>query len=69
MSIVSSIIAKDQSLGAQRLITEHHTDSAGVVYVRKRFAPVGYDAAADLAAHASELANQLAEDETDKVIE
>ena len=69
MSIVSSVIVKDRNDGGTRFIEERHTDSQGVVYVRKRNVPIGYDAAADLAAHATELSDSLAEREVSQLLE
>ena len=65
MSIVSSTITKDRDHGFARFIEESHTDSQGKVYVRRRFVPYGYDATADLASHAAELAEQLAQQEVE----
>ena len=67
MSIVSSVIVKDRDQGFARFIEEAHTDSAGKVHVLRKFVPHGYDAAADLAAHATQLAEQLAEIEANEV--
>jgi hypothetical protein len=63
MSIVSSAITKDRLSGGLRFVEETHVDSGGIQYTLKRFAPVGYDVAADLAVHAAQIAEQLANDE------
>lgn len=69
MAIVTSVIELDVDLGnGMRSIHEQHTDSVGEVHVWRRFAPVGYDAAADLPAHAAALAEQLAAAEFDALV-
>ena len=60
MAIVSSAITLDRNHGFARFVEETHTDSLGAKYVRRRFVPQGYNAVADLVAHAAELAEQLA---------
>ena len=68
MSIVSSAITKDRDQGFARFIEESHTDSTGKVHVLRRFVPFGYDLTADLALHATQIANRLADEETEQVL-
>lgn len=63
MSIVSSTLVKDRDHGFARMIEEAHTDSVGNVHILRRFVPFGYDATADLSAHAGQIALALAERE------
>lgn len=68
MSIISSVITKDRDDGIARFVEETHTDSTGKTYVRRRTVPHGYDAQADLAAHAAELAAVLADMEAQEIL-
>ena len=67
MSIVSSVIAKDISLGYARYIEEKHTDNFGVVHVVRYQCPVGFDANARLATRALEINELLAQQEVTEV--
>lgn len=68
MSIISSTISKDRDHGFARFVEEQHTDSTGAVYVRRRHVPYGYDAQADLAAHAAEINEMLAAQELEGLV-
>jgi len=68
MAIVSSTLTKDRDDGFARFIEETHTDSTGAKHVLRRHVPHGYDLTADLAAHAAEIADFLAEQEVAEIL-
>ena len=70
MSIVSSTYTVDDraQVDGRHYVTELHTDSAGVVHRVEYLAAVGADYDAILAARADAIATQLAEEETEAVI-
>jgi hypothetical protein len=63
MSIVSSTYETSGPADGTRHVVEQHTDHLGNVYMQSFFAPAGFDIAAKVAAHATQLADQLAQGE------
>jgi hypothetical protein len=68
MAIVSSAITKNRNDGFARFIEETHIDSTGANHILRRHVPHGYDTAADLATHAEEIADFLAAQEAEVII-
>jgi len=71
MSIVSSTYTQDahSQVGGGKYVIEQHTDSEGKVYqVGPYVVPDGFDMNARLAARASQLSAQLADEEAAQVL-
>ncbi len=54
--------------GVDKLVTEHHVDSAGQIHVWTYSAPLNADTTALLATHKTQLEEQLAEAEAEEII-
>jgi hypothetical protein len=70
MSIVSSTYTVDthDQVTGRRFVTEHHTDSVGVVHTVTYLAPVGADYQAIANARAEAIAEQIANEEAEALI-
>ena len=66
--VLASTIVRTINQGADQLITENHVDSAGQVHVWTYSAPLNADTTALLAAHKTQLENDLAEAEAEAII-
>ena len=67
MALTSSI-ALTINQGANQLIQENHVDSAGQIHVLTYQTPLNADTTALLAAHKTQLENDLAEAEVERII-
>ncbi|MBK9580345.1 MAG: hypothetical protein IPO40_25040 [Fibrobacteres bacterium] len=67
MALTSSI-ARIINQGVDQLITENHVDSAGQIHVWTYSAPLNADTTALLAAHKTQLENDLAEAEAEAIV-
>lgn len=59
---------KTTEANGSSIVFEQHTDHLGKVHDVRYFAPAGFDTAAKLAVHASELLQQLANTEATEVL-
>lgn len=67
MALTSSVV-RTINQGVDKLVTEHHVDSAGQIHVWTYSAPLNADTTALLAAHTAQLEEQLAEAEAEALI-
>lgn len=67
MALASSI-SRIIDQGADRLVTEHHVDGAGVTHVLTYAAPPAVDAIARLIEHGAALSEELAARELDDLL-
>lgn len=67
--MLTSTIHRVIQQGADKLVTEHHVDDAGVVHVWTYSAATDADTTALLAAHSAAVSEMLAEQEAQGVID
>lgn len=67
MALTSSVV-RTINQGVDKLVTEHHVDSAGQIHIWTYSVAVAADTAALLAEHTAQLETQLAEAEVEAII-